>query len=160
LGIFTLLSLVIFYGLSRKATNINQKIKSHPWTLYEVFEEKDETQRGITCEDDFKLRDSNVWSHTHRMYLIGKNSVKYPWFIPKDFPRDALKRQDKELLINFIDEYNEKLKWTILQKWAFVLIKIIYPPLAKTVHLYIRKNKFKALQKALYVQFPLIFWGD
>jgi len=79
------------------------------------------------------------------MYFIGKNSVKYPWFIPKDFPRDALKKQVKDLLINFIDEYNDKLKWTFCQKWCFLMMKLIYPPLAKTVHHKIRKNKFIAL---------------
>jgi hypothetical protein len=94
------------------------------------------------------------------MYLIGNNSIRFPWFIPKDFPRDALKKQDRESLISFIDDYNEKLKFTAIQKWSFVFVKFIYPPLAKTFHLWIRKSKYNAMQKALYVQFPLIFWGD
>lgn len=114
MGIFIFISLIIFYGLSRKATDINDKIKSHPWTLYQVWEDKDESQRGITSETDHKLKDCHIWSHTHRMYLIGNNSIRYPWFIPKDFPRDALKKQDRETFINFIDDYNEKLKFTNL----------------------------------------------
>jgi hypothetical protein len=41
------------------------------------------------------------------MYIIGSNTIRYPWFIPKDFPRDALKKQDREKLIKFIDEHNQ-----------------------------------------------------
>jgi hypothetical protein len=58
---------------------------------------------------DMSLKDSNIWSHTHRMYLIGYNSIKFPWFIAKDFPRDALKKEDKERLLELIDEQNLKL---------------------------------------------------
>jgi len=43
LGVFVFMSLITFWGLAKKATEINNKIKSHPWTLYEVFEDKDES---------------------------------------------------------------------------------------------------------------------
>jgi hypothetical protein len=76
------------------------------------------------------------------MYLIGFNSIRYPWFIPKDFPRDALKKQDREKLLTFIEDYNEKLKFTPLERFFFVLTKILYAPLAKSVHLQMRKKKF------------------
>jgi hypothetical protein len=57
-------------------------------------------------EEDLSMRDGAIWCHSHRMYLIGFNSNRFPWFIPKDFPRDALKKQDREKLIQFIDEFN------------------------------------------------------
>ena len=94
------------------------------------------------------------------MYLIGFNSIKYPWFIPKDFPRDALKKQDRERLMIFIDDYNDKFKFSFCEKWIFVFIKTVYAPLAKTVHHHIRKRKFTALQQALYIHFQPQFWGD
>lgn len=37
-----------------------------------------------------KMQDSDIWSHSHRMYLIGENSINFPWYIPKDFPNKAL----------------------------------------------------------------------
>lgn len=55
--------------------------------------------RGNTELNEFGMNDDCVWSHTHRMYLIGQNNIKFPWFIPKDFPRDALKKQDREKLL-------------------------------------------------------------
>ena len=88
------------------------------------------------------------------MYLIGFNSIKYPWFIPKDFPRDALNKQYREKLLNFIDDYNTKLKFTFCEKWIFVIIKIFYAPLAKTVHQHFRQKKFKSMSQALYMSFP------
>jgi hypothetical protein len=87
------------------------------------------------------------------MYLIGFNSIRYPWFLPKDFPRDALKKQDREKLLNFIDDYNTKLKFTFCEKWLFVIVKTFYAPLAKTVHYQMRKRKFAALQQGLYIHF-------
>lgn len=77
--------------------------------IYEAWENEDESNRGRTEEYDFSLKDANIWGHTHRMYLIGFNSIKYPWFIPKDFPRDALKKQDREKLVKFIDDFNDLL---------------------------------------------------
>ena len=53
----------------------------------------------MISSDDMSLKDSNIWSHTHRMYLIGYNSIKFPWFIAKDFPRDALKKVDRETFL-------------------------------------------------------------
>jgi hypothetical protein len=43
LGVFVFMSLLTFWGLAKKSQEINNKIKSHPWTLYEVFEDKDES---------------------------------------------------------------------------------------------------------------------
>ena len=149
-----IVSLIIFVGLSKKATAINELIKNHPETLYEAWENNDEKGRGRTSDEDFSLTDQTIWCHTHRMYLIGFNSIKYPWFIPKDFPRDALKKSDREKLLNFIDDYNNKLKFTFCEKWIFVLSKILYAPIAKTIHQHFRKKKFNQLRYALYMQFP------
>jgi hypothetical protein len=43
------------------------------------------------------------------MYLIGQNSIGFPWIIPTDFPKNALKKEDREKLVKFIDEENVKL---------------------------------------------------
>jgi len=57
------------------------------------------------------MNDDCIWAHTHRMYLIGGNSHSQTksWFIPKDFPRDALKKPEREKFLKFIDEENPKL---------------------------------------------------
>ena len=39
---------------------------------------------------DMQMQDEEIWSHSHRMYLLGDNSIAYPWFISKDFPPHAL----------------------------------------------------------------------
>lgn len=114
-------------------------------SLYEAWDERDEGGRGKTDETDFSLKDQTIWCHTHRMYFIGFNSIRFPWFIPKDFPRDALKKQDREKLVKFIDEYNQTLKFNLIEKYMFIAIKILYPPIAKMMHQNLRKKKFVAL---------------
>lgn len=87
------------------------------------------------------------------MYLIGFNSIRFPWAIPKDFPRDALKKQDREKLISFIDDYNAQLRFAWWEALAFLLVKVLFPPAAQAVHLHFRKKKFRNLQSALYNHF-------
>jgi hypothetical protein len=50
--------------------------------------EKDKT--GVIGPTSMHMRDCDIWGHTYRMYLIGENSISYPWYLPKDFPENAL----------------------------------------------------------------------
>ena len=45
------------------------------------------------------MRDEDIWSHSHRMYLLGNNSVKFPWFVPKDFPFNSVDSEDQDKLL-------------------------------------------------------------
>jgi hypothetical protein len=87
---FLLISLIVFSTLTYRSQITIDTIKELRDTIYEVWENEDESSRGKTEEFNFALKDQNIWGHTHRMYLIGFNSIRYPWQIPKDFPRDAL----------------------------------------------------------------------
>lgn len=109
--------------------------------------------RGRTSKEDFGMNDDCIWSHTHRMYLIGSNTIKFPFFIPKDFPRDALKRQDREKLLRFIDDENVKLQYTWLESLSFLGVFLLYPPVANMYHQHMRKKKFLMLQDDLYHYF-------
>lgn len=98
---------------------MNEEHKDLPEMLYYVWEDdykSDVNMRGRTSQNDFKMNDDCVWSHTHRMYLIGSNTINYPFFIPKDFPKDALKRADRDKFIEFINLINPKLKYTIKER--------------------------------------------
>ena len=101
LGIFLLFSLVVFAMLSHRSQLISDELKDLPETLYMMWENdyNGPNFRGNTELNEFGMNDDCVWSHTHRMYLIGQNNIRFPWFIPKDFPRDALKKQDREKLL-------------------------------------------------------------
>lgn len=106
------------------------------------------------------MKDAAVWSHQHRMYLIGSNSISFPWFIPKDFPKDALSRKDRESFIKFIDSVNPKLKYTACQRFTFYLLSVLMPPAADAYHLSVRKAKFAMLQEAILKVFLPQFWAD
>lgn len=108
LGIFLLISLVVFYALHHRSEQINEDQKELPENLYKLWENDNEFKhvRGAIELDDISMNDAAIWSHVHRMYLIGSNSISFPWYIPKDFPRDALKKSDREMLCEFIDDVN------------------------------------------------------
>jgi hypothetical protein len=48
------------------------------------------------------MRNSDIWYHTYRMYLLGENSISFPWYLPKDFPENALDPQRKQRILKFI----------------------------------------------------------
>ena len=108
LGIFMLISVLVFACLSYRAGQINEELKELPENIYNMWDGDVEftALRGKCDMDDMAMNDADVWSHAHRMYLIGSNSIKFPWFIPKDFPRDALKKDHREAFLKFIDEIN------------------------------------------------------
>jgi hypothetical protein len=89
-------------------------MKELPENLYKLWEDDKEFKslRGAIELDDISMNDACIWSHTHRMYLIGSNSINFPWYIPKDFPRDALKKSDIKIFCDHIDLLNKELKFT------------------------------------------------
>ena len=95
---------------------------------------------------NLRMQDSDIWSHAHRMYLLGENSVHFPWYVPKDFPARALNPENKDKLIRFAKSRQDVLSWTGLQKDTYVLSRIFCPPLSNLIHRCFRKRHFTALQ--------------
>ena len=60
-----------------------------------------DASEAIIGSGNLKMNDSDIWSHSHRMYLIGENSINFPWYVPKDFPSRALNPENKDKLIRF-----------------------------------------------------------
>lgn len=57
--------------------------------LFNTDAAKDEDDDEID-DSNLAMQDSDIYSHAYRMYLIGENSITFPWFITKDFPNRAL----------------------------------------------------------------------
>ena len=75
--------------------------KVYDGVLFNTDAEKDDTE-AITGKGNLGMNDSDIWSHSHRMYLIGENSINFPWYIPKDFPSRALDPENKDKMIRFV----------------------------------------------------------
>ena len=60
-------------------------------------------EKQVTMHD-LAMRDEDIWSHTHRMYLLGDNSILNPWYLPSDFPNQALNPDDQTKLLNLIKD--------------------------------------------------------
>ena len=136
---------MIFSCLSYRSQAINYNLKAIEQQFFKVWMGDGKLGRGRTFETDFSINEQCIWSHTHRMYLIGTNSISHPWIIPKDFPVDALSEVHKDRLTMFIDSYNTNLQWTFLETYSFWTISVLYYALSKPYHTYIRERKFQKL---------------
>jgi hypothetical protein len=110
-------------------------------TLYSEWKNHDQAARGVDppTAKSFDLRDKEIFHHTDRMYLIGNNSIRNPWIIPKDFPRAALTEEDRDTFIQLIGKINESMKWTSIETYVYIFISIVMSPLGKEWHYLIRK---------------------
>ena len=96
-------------------------------------------------ENGISMVDSDIFSHTHRMYLLGENSIHFPWFIPKDFPNKALGADMKESFFKLTGS-QDYLNWTFCHKFIYVLSRVLFPPLANEVHKAFRHSHFEKMK--------------
>ena len=62
------------------------------------------------------MKDADIMSHNYRMYLIGENSISYPWYIPKDFPSEPLDPIPKDRFLYFIKKEQWTMDWNACQR--------------------------------------------
>jgi len=96
----------------RKA-HINSYQSIYNGILAESTSEQEENDSLIE-KGSLHMRDADLWAHTHRMYLIGENSISFPWYIPKDFPNAALNEINKDRFLYFIKKEQWTLDWTTI----------------------------------------------
>ena len=62
------------------------------------------------------MRDEDIWSHTHRMYFLGENSIKFPWYLPTpdESADNVLDQEDMEKFKAIIKEKQSVLNWSML----------------------------------------------
>ena len=63
-------------------------------------------------ESEIAMKDEEVWCHSHRMYLLGDNSIKFPWYLPQDFPARALDSGERSKLMDLAQEEQGVIEWT------------------------------------------------
>jgi len=131
--------------------------KAYDGILFNSDAENDDSEE-LVGRRSLKMQDSEIWSHTHRMYLIGDNSIYFPWYIPKDFPNVALNAENKEKFLTFVRTRQVILDWSDLQKELYYVLRIVFPPMADFVHRRYRTAHFHALQDGLFESFDSDFW--
>lgn len=94
-----------------RQSHINQYQSIYNGILSEQNNELDENDSLIE-KGSIHMRDADLWAHSHRMYLIGENSISFPWYIPKDFPNAALNEINKDRFLYFIKKEQWTLDWT------------------------------------------------
>jgi len=117
---FAMLLALIWVSLIVRSNALLEKVGDGDSTAYDsvLFNsdaENDNNENEIS-KRDFKMRDSDIWSHSHRMYLIGENSIYFPWYIPKDFPNKALEPEQKEKFLRFLRTKQINIDWSVIEK--------------------------------------------
>lgn len=135
--------LAILIGLVYRHTVNAENVKNIETEMYQNWEEgAANSEFANSSETDFSMKDNLIWYHSYRTYLVGENSIKYPWVIPKDFPSDALSVENMKHLLQFIDDYNNNFRFTNFEKFWIAVIRFVLPGFGKYAHFYIRRKKF------------------
>jgi len=102
-GFFCVISFSLWIVIIARSKCIRESLVDNYSKVYDnLLSDNDEEVTGVIGPTTMHMRDSDIWGHTYRMYLIGENSISYPWYLPKDFPEDALTTNNKEKLLRFI----------------------------------------------------------
>ena len=99
---FCLLSLVLWIIIIARSKCIKSRTVDEYESVYDGILFNNDQQNSILGKHAIHTRDTDIWSHYYRMYLIGENSISYPWYMPKDFPNDALSDIPKDRFLYFI----------------------------------------------------------
>lgn len=164
IGSFLGMILILWITLTAHSKSIRRKKANFNKVIYDgvLFTENDdvevEVNDSIVTPKTMGIKDSDIWSHTARMYLIGENSISFPWYMPKDFPARSLDPHNKEKLLRFIKERQRCLDWTPIQRDSYILFRLVYPPLANLIHRCFRRKHFTALKQNVYSSFDQSFW--
>jgi hypothetical protein len=103
---FLLLLVLIWISLISRSNKILESMgennsKVYDGVLFNTDAEKDDGETEIG-KGNLGMQDSDIWSHSHRMYLIGENSINFPWYIPRDFPFHALEQSNRDKFVRFL----------------------------------------------------------
>ncbi|CDW79197.1 UNKNOWN [Stylonychia lemnae] len=107
-----------------------------------------------------ETQEKDLWYHSYRLYLLGFNTIKFPWILTKDMPQNIISEENFKKLENVIQNNHNLLAWSKLQSMAFVVLKVLYPPFATIFHQQIRKTKYTKLRNLLLKTFDKDFWDD
>jgi hypothetical protein len=105
---FAVLGLLLWIIIALRSACIQKSHKDKYATVYsgvlfsDNLDDDDGELESMIGPSNMGMKDRDIWSHTHRMYFIGENSINYPWFMTRDFPTSALSEQNKERLLRFI----------------------------------------------------------
>lgn len=94
------------------------------------------------------------------MYLIGENSINYPWYMPKDFPSDSLAEVPKDRFLYFVKKEQWTMDWSTLQRQTYYLFRVLFPYAAEYIHRSTRRRHFRDVSTQLYTTFDHSFWED
>lgn len=164
LGAFLSAAFAIWAGLSMRSSANQRAQNKLGLAMYEgvlghqpalAMESEQIVSRGA-----LHLRDSDVTAHVHRTYLIGDNSVDFPWYMPKDFPSGSLLDTDQLRLLHMIKNEQSGLDWTFFQRSSLAFVRLFAPYLSGCTARAFRRRHFTWLSERIFRAFDTSFWDN
>jgi hypothetical protein len=103
-SLFMLLGILFWVTFINKHSEMQDVVKQINEHLFDEMWQPPTKYNSVINEASFNMKDHNIWSHVHRMYLIGQNSINFPWLVPRDFPVEGLEQEHRDQLIKFISK--------------------------------------------------------
>ncbi|KAL4446639.1 hypothetical protein ABPG74_005577 [Tetrahymena malaccensis] len=99
----------------------------------------------LSSSPDFIL--SDLLFHTHRIYVLGTNSLNNYWKLTKFPPPEVEYIINREQYRKFAERFNHTVKWRMIDKILLVITSFLYYPLYWSYLTKVRKGIYKKARK-------------
>ncbi|KAL4496239.1 hypothetical protein ABPG72_012976 [Tetrahymena utriculariae] len=99
----------------------------------------------LSSSPDFIL--SDLLFHTHRIYVLGTNSLNNYWKLTKFPPPEVEYIINREQYRKFAERFNHTVKWRMIDKIFLVITSFLYYPLYWSYLTKVRKGVYKKTRK-------------
>ncbi|EAR89270.2 transmembrane protein, putative (macronuclear) [Tetrahymena thermophila SB210] len=99
----------------------------------------------LSSSPDFIL--SDLLFHTHRIYVLGTNSLNNYWKLTKFPPPEVEYIINREQYRKFAERFNQTVKWKLIDKILLVILSFVYYPLYWSYLTRVRKGIYKKARK-------------
>jgi len=88
--------------------------------------------------------------------------MSFSWCLPSDVPQHVLESKDLEKFEHIVQNQQREaqIQWGACQKFTYILMRILYPPVSLFYHYFVRRNNFKQLKTIFSNNFDDEFWDD
>jgi hypothetical protein len=144
-GCFFILVLVLWITIIARSKCIKMSTNDQHDNVFNQILTGQSSEDQVLGETNLNLKDIDIFNHSYRMYLLGENSISFPWYMPKDFPVDCLDEIPKDRLLQFIKREQWTMDWSACQRQLYYIFRLFFPYMADYMHRAIRRKHFTAL---------------
>eukprot|EP00347_Sterkiella_histriomuscorum_P018113 403346737 len=142
--------IAVYVGLDQEAEHLHTQVNSDQDSDNQSQLLSNNTKlNDLITPQNIEMKEKDLWFHTHRLYLLGMNTIQFPWVLIKDGSQSILSQEDQQKLEMMILEHHDSLLWAKWQRVTFIVLKVLLPNIASQFHTLVRKRNYRKLQQIL-----------